>query len=1394
MSGTFTSLFLFLLISLGCIFSSRAGIPPEQYRFSILNSSHGLTHNQVSCFFQDDNGYIWIGTTAGLNRFDGHHLKVFTHEAQDSASLSGRDVFNIFQDPEGIIWVSTSQGYNLYHPQTESFTHNWQEQLKKFSNVESGLNEIVKDRSGLYWFIHNTNGLSCYDPETKLTRHFTQKAPGGSGLHSNSVSAISQNVNGDYWILHRDGMLEKLDGKSLKITEQQDYLFRKFNGQSYNYKLTVDSDNDLWLYLPNDQQGVFYFSDAGKTFTHFHKNADRLKLNTNLVTGVVEEEKGTIWIGTDLGGINIIDKSNFTVNYVLHNAEVKNSLVHNSIYSLYKDSDGIIWAGAYKNGVSYYHKNIFRFKNYKHYASLPESLPYNDVNCFIEDEEGNIWIGSNGGGLIHWNRTSGRFTQYKHDPDNPNSLSSDVIVSLETGNNNDLWIGTWLGGLNKFDGRNFTRYKSSPQEDSSLPNENIWEIFEDRKGNLWLGTISQGLQVLDSRNKTFSTYKPKTSQDSVSNLYISAITEDNEGNIWAGGNNGIDVINPETGKIRHFLHDSKRPESLGSNTVLWILKDSKGQMWTGTDNGLDLYQPRDNSFRHFSLKEGLPHKIILAVLEDEAGNIWLSTPNGLSRLQLNYSEGEMIAGVTNYDESDGLQGRVFNENAALKTGSGDLIFGGPNGFNVFNPKNLEPNREKPEIVFTDFLLFNKSTGTGKEVNGRVLLAQSISQTDKITLKHYENVFTLEFAALSFFRPDKHKYLYKLEGFDKEWLSADNFNRRITYTNLDPGDYTFKVRASNNDGLWNDEAKSIQITVLAPFWKTPMAYLFYAMFLAACLLLGRRIMLQRERMKFQLEQQKREARQLHELDLMKIRFFTNISHEFRTPLSLILAPVEGLLSKTQDSQQLRQFQMIHRNAKRLLNLVNQLLDFRKLEVEGIAFYPSEGNIIRFIKESVQSFSDLSENKNIKLSFRSDVAELQASFDMDKLEKILFNLLSNAFKFTPEHGIIEVNVLYNPEAVSSEGFKLLEIQVKDCGIGIPKDKQKKIFKRFFRNEVPDSLVNQGSGIGLSITKEFVKIHGGTISVESEPGKGSCFKVCLPVKELAGSLKTGDFPEAETPFEKETFEKNHLPLPRHNGRKSTILLAEDNEDFRLYLKDNLSEYYTIVEAKNGKEGWQKALSVMPDIIVSDVMMPEMNGIDFCVKVKKDARTSQIPFVLLTAYTAEEQKLKALNTGANDYVTKPFNFKILHSRINNLIQQRTLFQQVYEKKIGVQTTRVEIVSQDDKLIQDAIRITEENIADPDFSVELLSRELGISRAGLYKKLLSITGQSPVEFIRKIRIKRAAQYLEDGGITVAEVAYKVGFNNARYFSKYFKEEYNVLPSQFPEKTKKDSEPKEQTI
>ncbi|HZE86108.1 MAG TPA: two-component regulator propeller domain-containing protein, partial [Puia sp.] len=1100
---------------LACLLPTKAQAQYDLYRFSRLDINQGLSHNEINCFVKDEKGFLWIGTMAGLNRYDGYKLKIFRHDLRDTSSLSDDYIEKIFEGPFHKLWAFTRNGINIYDPLTEKFERNAQPFLSSIhiphGELVGFITDIKKDSLGNYWFVSDTTGIYKFNPSTNSTTRFYHREGDRSSLYSNNITSITQNKAGDWWIVYKDGIMEKMNGATERITLQVHALKDISSEASLNYRVYADRQDGLWLYGVASSQGVFYYDELTGAVRHFDKGQGRYDLNNNLVDGIIQDEKGLIWIATDHGGVNLLDKKDFSIQKIMNRADDDKSISQNSINAIYADKEGIIWIGTFKKGVCYHHADLMKFPLYRHQLPDAKNPNYDDVNRFVEDPKGNLWIGSNGGGLLYFNRQTGHCTQYLHDPSNPNSLSNDVIVSLCLDHEQKLWIGTYFGGLDCYDGKTFRHFRHNDSDTGSIADDRIWDILEDSRQQLWVGTFSQGLDRLDKKNNTFIHYKP-FAPHSVKSGYITGLIEDRKGNIWISTAYGVDVLDKATGDFRHYGHDSNHPTtSLSIDNTFGIMEDSRGLIWVATREGLDLFDPVGGLFRTFRKENGLPDNTILDILEDNNHSLWLSTHDGLSNVSvlLDTVSRRVNCQFRNYDESDGLQGREFNENAACRTRKGEMIFGGAYGFNIFDPQRIRRDPKNQVITLTDLQVFNKSVNIGEKLNGHVILPQSISSLSTITLRYNENVFSIEFAALDFSSPEKVKYAYMLESFNKQWLLSDDKTRKAVFTNLDPGDYIFKVKTADDKGGWNPRELSLNIKILPPFWKTPLAYILYGILLAATLFIARRMTLQRARARFAIEQERKEAQRLHELDMMKIRFFTNVSHEFRTPLSLILTPMDKIIRDTDNPARKGQFQLIHRNARRLLNMVNQLLDFRKLEEQELKLSLSKGDIIKFIKELSFSFADMAEKKHIDLSFHTSEKSLYTLFDQDKLERIVFNLLSNAFKFTPEKGLIVVELDWLPgQDIEEQG--LLQLVIRDTGIGMEKEQQEKIFDRFYQNEIPGSMINQGSGIGLAITREFVRLHKGTIHVDSAPGKGSSFTVVLPI-EKADALAI-DLPAAE------------------------------------------------------------------------------------------------------------------------------------------------------------------------------------------------------------------------------------------------------------------------------------------
>ena len=1355
----------------------------NEYQFSRLDITNGLSNNRINSIYKDANGFMWFGTYSGLNRYDGFKFKIFKHDVGNPHSLLANYIYNTFEGPDGKMWVFTHNGISIYDAETETFINDIGPELLRYHVTTNQLYAIKKDTEGNFWFLTNNQGIYCYHPLTRTTDFYSTSFKDGAKLHANYVVDIAEARDYTMWLIYSDGVIDELDTRTNKILYREYGLSSANDVRTENYELMLAADNSIWIHASSSTVGVYRYNTQNKQLEHFCKESATNPLNSNVIYSIVQGDDNNIWIGTDHGGINLVNINTHKVNYLLNRADDEKSLSGNSAV-LYKDNTGIIWCGSFKQGISYYHKGIFQFPLMRHYITDATSLPYEDVNCFIEDAKGNLWIGTNGGGIIFYDKTTKKYTQYKHNPADPYSLSNDVVIALFIDHENNFWIGTYFGGLERMAGGRFIQYKHQDNVPGSISDDRIYSIMEDSSLNLWVGTFAGGLNVYDRKTQSFTHPSYPMNSD-----YTATLFEDRQKNIWIGRDKGIDLLDKNRHFVRHYVNDPKNHNSLVANDVNCIFQDKSGLFWIGTKEGISVLNTKTDKFVTVDEAKGLPNNNVWSILEDKNGLIWISTANGLASIKLIKRAADAYSfQIHKYDEFDGLQGKEYNAYAAYKTKSGEMIFGGGHGFNIFRPESIHNSQVMPGLLFTDFQLFNKSVKVGDTIAGRVVLTKSITGTRSLTLNHDQNVFSIEFAVCDYFNPDKITYQYKLENFDKEWLTAQKESRKATYTNLDAGDYTFKVRAINANAPDKISTITLSIKILPPFWKSPLAYVLYMVIIIGALFYIRHRGIISLKRKFQLKQDKleaerkiakerEEARRMHELDLMKIKFFTNVSHEFRTPLSLIISPIDNLVKNNEKPEQQQQLLMIKRNGRRLLNLVNQLLDFRKMEFKELKLSLHKGDIIQFIRDVCASFTDLADQNHIGYLFDSEINSLTTKFDQDKIERVLFNLLSNAFKFTSSGGHISV-FLSLANADLGDDLQMLEIKVMDTGIGIPKEKQEKIFERFFQDNLPEGLLNQGSGIGLSISREFIKMHDGDIFVESEPGNGSCFTIRMPVgieceKTLAAPL-----------IKHHDAAKNGEHV-LDSAKKPVVLLIEDNDDLRFYLKDNLKHTFNIIEAVNGKDGWQKTLALHPNLIVSDVSMPEMNGLELCNKIRHDDRTAHIPIILLTALTEQGDQLAGTASGANDYITKPFNFEILLSKINGLLQMQQTLKKTYQKQVEIQAQDLDIISEDQKFLKNTLNCIEKNITNPNFSVEELSRQMSLSRVSLYKRLLTLTGKTPVDCIRTIRLKRAVQLLEKSKLSIASVAYEVGFNNPTYFSKVFKEEYGTLPSEYVNEIRK---------
>src|SRR5665648_939977 len=1345
--------------------------------FSNISVRNGMSSNWVTSLCRDSDGFMWIGTNRGLNRFDGYNLTTFELNSNDTTSLSNNFIASIAEDKDSNLWVGTTFGLNIREHNSQSFHRISLFDHNAFQcNDVNNINTIFITKGGVV-FIGTHEGFFTYSAG-KFRHHLVDSTRFDAPV--NNVFSFTEDQNGDIWLgTFSRNLIRYSQGRSLEFIPLPPLFEGKY--VSGLQKLFIDSDRLLWV---GSQAGLYVYDLKRKDW---NTNMNRIlykEIGNKVIAGIQEDRDGTIWIATDGEGIYLFHKKDLSVLNLPFKGLDSKSISTNGLYCLLIDPTNLVWIGTYKQGLDFHNRSSKKFKLFRNEPEAENSLSSNDVDCCMEDSYGNIWIGTNGGGINILDEKTQKFRYMNVSNTGNNGLSSNIVVSLFEDHQKNIWIGTYFGGLNKYNPvtGQFIRYKHNENDTTTISDDRIWSILQDDDDNLWIGTLGGGLNLFDAKTGSFKRYT--AGKSGLPGNYIYHLTQDHKKRLWVCTTDGLAIYNPDMDQFDAYINKNSNTGINSFGALVSSYEDSRGWYWLCGNNGLIKFNPDTHTSVKIDKLSGLLSNSVNRILEDKTGNLWVSSSRGISKIWFTNIENDttFVTNFIHFDETDGLQGREFSETASLKTKDGELLFGGVNGLNIFWPGDIKVDRSVPKLIFTNLRIFNSTISPGQVFNNRIILTKPISHTDKIILKHSENLFSIEFAALTYLFPGKNKYRYQLEGFDDSWFETDGTANFATFTNLNNGDYVLHLKGSNADGTWNEEGISLIIKVLPPFWKSWYAMLGYVFFLMFMLLILRYMILYRERLKVELRIERSEAKRLHELDMLKLKFFTNISHEFRTPLTLILSPVEKLLPHFNVLPEEKYLQHIYQNAKKLLNMINQLLDFRKMEAQGLTFNPSWGNIVEFITATVSSFNDLSENKNIELRQITDLREFYMMFDKEKLEKILFNLLSNAFKFTPISGIVIVMVGLEEIADEGKNKRYLAIKIKDNGCGIHPDNLDKIFTRFYQVETSKSIVANGTRIGLSLIKEYVHLHGGNITVESALNIGTCFSVFLPVEETVdlqhNELFHGQL--QETKFKTEKKPVQHESKQQLNKKNQpVILIVEDNNDLRLYLKENLEYHYEILEAEDGRHALTILEKRMPDLILSDIMMPGMDGIELCKKVKNDKITCHIPFVLLTAKTSEQQKLEGLETGADDYIVKPFNFEILKTKIRNLIQLNLNIREVFRTKMLIEPKDISITSLDEKFMAKALDIIEKHMGDVHFSVEEFSRQIGVSRMQLYNKIVSLTGSTPLEFIRIMRLKRAAHLLAKSQLNVSEIAYQVGFNDPKYFTMQFKKEFKILPSKY---------------
>ncbi|MBN2521412.1 MAG: response regulator [Bacteroidales bacterium] len=1409
---------LLVLILNNCLFGQLSE-SLTNVRFNKISTQQGLSQSSVFALAQDKNGFIWIGTRDGLNRFDGYSFIKYKYNPQDTNSLSHNEITKIHVNSKGDLWIGTrGGGLNQYIYDKNEFRRYLELDYKNI------VNDIFEDQKGNLW-IGTPEGLfrGNYNKERNIylfenvTQSSIYKTRDGEFVARQksiiSVASINQLSDDIIIIGTRGGVF------NYSISKKQ-YTLMDMGVANYNYitSLIVEDDGIIWAgsYDGLVKAGPVNDSSFEYTFTNYSIDQQgKQRLLVNRIETLVKDPYGNMWVGTRGGGLINIKKDGEVITYLNEISDV-NSLSENIINSLLVDNTGMLWIGTESKGcntLDLYRKKFYHIKNL---PNNKNSLGDNLVTAISGDKKNKVWVGTAVKGLdeIIFNKDHTYQINHYSNISLTSGFIIKEIISLFEDKNKALWIGTATNSI--------FRYKE-PEGFRSYPvNGYVYSIYQDYTGKIWLGRWGQGLGWIKEKTGEVTNYThiPRDNH-SLSSDIVLAIYGDTMGNLWIGTKGGgvnvipLNILSQGQGDFIYFKHDRNNPNSLSHNDVYCITQDSRGDIWIGTGGGLnkvawgnkkpntEFILKKEIDFISYIEEHGLPNNLIYGILEDDKGNLWLSTNEGISVFN------PVNECFKNYSVNDGIQANEFHSNAYFKDNRGYMYFGGVNGLTFFHPDSIHDNPYQPEVVITGLKIFNKYIHPGEEINGRIILEKDISNTKNIVLSYKAKEITFEFSALYYTNPQSIRYAYRLLGFNEKWQEAGKNNRYATYTNLDEGDYIFQVKTINNEEIWKNLPTEIEITVLPPFWRKPWFYFIYAIIIIIFLLIFRRYSLIAVKEKNKLLIERLENKKHIEISEAKMRFFTNISHEIRTPLTLISDPLKKVLSEGEiDETSRKNLKLVSKNVTRLLELINQLIQLRKIDLGYIKLKVSEVDLVPFIMGIMEDFEEYAHKRDINFSFNSEAKSIHLYLDKELITVVFYNLLSNAFKYTPDGGSISLKIDKHQGRMSKRLYhnirqrlllknnisQWVAVEVADSGTGIPEKELNNIFYRFYQAYNPELQLHTGSGIGLSLVKEYIELHKGYIDVKSKPNEGSIFTIYFPVGQA--HFDTAQLIKQETPkiLPQEKIQRDDISIEekidkhdeefidRKGIRKEkapTILIIEDDIELSNYISQYLCNLYNIEQVENGKKGLEMARNLMPDLIISDLMLPEMDGYRVCENLKTNIETSHIPVIILTAKASEENILEGYEKGADSYIIKPFNIEILKTQIKKIIESRILLQEKYSKLITLKPRDITITSIDEKFLNKLLDIIEANINDTEFDVTKLVENMNMGHTTILRKVKALTNLSLVDFIKNHRLKKAAMILQKEKLPIAEVAYMVGFSDPKYFSKCFVKEFSKTPTKY---------------
>ncbi len=1333
------------------------------------------TENGIVCLSTDRAGVIFITCKSSDDELVIHHIE--NHPGNESL-LTSNNVTFVVQDKNHYFWIGTDNGLNRIH-EDELESKN-PKVLKYFSGTSFSNVEMAGNR---IWFGSRGEGLIWYDQGNEIFESYEGLT--GSGQPAPIEVTTLQAHGNELWIGTGGGKLLNYDPEDDRFRE---FVFTSKESGSIIHQIHCDRFDQVWLLT--DQFGITRFEPSTESFHYYRLTPEVLmNLTDDERIKIYEDSKNQLWLGGQNIGIQAYEREEDRFIVSLNDPGDPRSLQSSVVECIVEDRENNLWIGTswFGSGLS---RMITVDEAFQYIVPVPspESKLQNVVRAVFVDTRGNTWAGTKNGQLYIYDQDYNLIHIIKEDPGS--NFSGYNVYAIAEDREGHIWLSTKGAGIfiseqsldkasTRYDRLTFTHIHQLADNVNSLNNNNVYDLIMDDLGRIWVATYGGGLNLMERDEegrwifRNYTTANSDITTDQIRDLHL-----DRNGRLWLATTFGINYVdiykgNRDNLKIRHALSNPTQKSGLSYNDIIMIMEDKSGHLWLASSGGgvNEILNPSEEEFRYayFSEKDGLKDDYILSLAEDFYGCIWIGTASGLTRyIPLT---GEMV----NFDKKIGLPEVFFSERTAAVSPTGKLLFGTVNGFYAISPDMISTEELHPSICLTGLQLNNIEMVPGGATSP---LDRSITYSRKIILKANQSNFSISFSLLSFKSPESNHYEYKLEGFSEDWNYVGT-EHKATFTNIPSGNYVFRVKGLDSDLSEYGTESSLEVTILPPFWRTGLAYGIYTILLLTLFLLGYRITLRFIRLKNNLKVEKRVAES-------KLRFFTNISHELRTPLTLILGPLERLITRVDLNPEVRhQLTVAHRNSKRLLRMVNQILDFRKLQHEKVTLRIQEIELVPFLHQIYESFEAQANQKQINFNLIYDHSEedLVVWGDIQKLDIVIFNLLSNAFKFTPEHKTISIIVSreFDPE-------NCIKIRVSDSGIGIEKEKLDLIFDRFFVSHTGGESPYEGTGIGLSLSQEYVKLHHGEIRVESTTGKGTDFIVKLlagnshfPAHTIVKQREAYSYTPKMSSDVAETPTLESLPgYQEEHHRKPHILLVEDDVEMCLYIRKILEPSYRVDIAKDGIEGWNKAQQLAPDLIVTDVMMPGMNGIELTVKLKDEFSTCHIPVIMLSSKSSVESQVEGLQVGAEAYVPKPFNTELLKSYIQSLLSQRKKIREILNSKIELKPGEVKVTPKDKDFMEKVLALIDDHLADPEFNVERLATMVYISRTLFYKKIKGITGYQPVELIRMMRLKKAAKFIETGEFTVSEVAYMVGYNDIRYFSTSFKKQYGVSPSHYP--------------